>query len=230
MFTHDTLIERPRTHGTGGSKGYRRQTNRLNREDALPSREKMRDHVSDRKISSDLIGPLRRYLGSQVGSKWDVVFSNVCGLVGKGMDRHHLLLHVKYEVEQDVVERNGEVVESQTGYAIRPGRLYVLNGILCRVPYRARLKYVRKLAVTFTGQMTGVSVRNGQWFEVTFAQYTPNMKLHNGAVMRDAGRRDVLLADVVKQDDCILAYGKPVIAVTKRAMNKREIRKFRQER
>ena len=75
------IVERPRIGSSmrGKSKGYRRSLQRLDHE-TLPSKEGIkRRHLGHRKWLNEHLGPLRRYLDSQVGRPWNKVFSEICG-------------------------------------------------------------------------------------------------------------------------------------------------------
>ncbi len=96
------LIERPR----GGDRfGYRRQrtrNRRANLEDAH-RREAQRD-----KSQSDLFGPLRRFLRTNVGRPWNKVFAEICRHARlENVTQQHLRRHVEDFVAIHVVEMNG---------------------------------------------------------------------------------------------------------------------------
>lgn len=101
------LTERPRAGGRGKSrKTYDRLIRvkgndfEYNAEyDSLPDKESMevRHKVNgDFKTFTDHIGPLRRFLISRVGRRWDDVWSEICQVMsGTGLQANHVKEHVK---------------------------------------------------------------------------------------------------------------------------------------
>lgn len=98
-------------------------------------RVSMRRHVhlnGEMANFGDRIGPLRRFLRSRVGRKWDDVYKEVCEMAdSRGIRGHHLREHLSYEV---VIAKNGF---DTSGTPLQPnGRtywqyFYVLDGVLC---------------------------------------------------------------------------------------------------
>jgi hypothetical protein len=103
------LVERPR--GGGGDsigKGYRKELQRTPVEE-LRTREGIKARSRrNPKWFTDHLGPLRRFLLSQVGRPWDLVYSEICQGVRKGFPvREHFLLHVYQYVERQVILIDG---------------------------------------------------------------------------------------------------------------------------
>jgi hypothetical protein len=74
------IVERPRygSRARGKAKGQRRREQRLGL-DNLPHREGIQRRCGgDRKRLNEHLGPLRRYLASQVGQPWDDVYADIC--------------------------------------------------------------------------------------------------------------------------------------------------------
>lgn len=71
--------------------------------EAIPHRKgrgmRPRGRAVDRKTFSDHLGPLRRFLLSRVGRRWDDVYSEIVEKVPKGLHRHHLDTHLESYVE-----------------------------------------------------------------------------------------------------------------------------------
>jgi hypothetical protein len=104
------LTERPRT---GAAIAYReiRAKNKATDYDDLPSREGMRTVYGwERKEFSDLLGPLRRFLRSCIGRKWDEVWSEICANLSTNTVDRHLRGHALSEVEQHCIIVDGEVM------------------------------------------------------------------------------------------------------------------------
>src|SRR5947209_44663 len=79
------IVERPRKKG--GSfhkpKGYQRRLRRFG-EEGPPCREGIKARWQNQtKSLNEHLGPLRRYLDSQVGRPWDKVFSEICAHIDR---------------------------------------------------------------------------------------------------------------------------------------------------
>jgi hypothetical protein len=100
------IVERPRIGSSmrGESKGYQRSMQRLRREE-LPYREGMkRRHQGHPKYLNEHLGPLRRYLDSQVGRPWNKVFSEICAHINRSSAvQDHVRNHVADYVATHVV-------------------------------------------------------------------------------------------------------------------------------
>ncbi len=96
--------ERPRVCTGYARDGERREWQRIPIEDH-PARERIKDRLRGcPKQTSQLLGPLRRFLGSNVGRPWDVVFSEICAGTTKGSPaRASLLVEVDRTVERNVI-------------------------------------------------------------------------------------------------------------------------------
>jgi hypothetical protein len=102
------LVERPRANHGGSGRGYGRCLQRTPVED-WPAREGIKRRCGGgTKSFTDRLGPLRRFLRSQVGRPWDVVYSEICArLPGRFPVREHFLRHVFDYVALHVVEEDG---------------------------------------------------------------------------------------------------------------------------
>lgn len=193
-----------------------------------PSREKMSAPRTKRLFQGNF-NHVRRWLVNQIGRPWNAVYAELTAMTPVGtLERVHLLKTVETMVDVNTVEIDGEVC-NRNGWQplpLRGGDLYVRNGVLAMIPRKSVAKPTPTLRVTFVGQMTGVGQSNGQWFEVTFAEYVPNLSEHG----YDKGRHDVFLRDDVTASGCIAAYGKAVVATGKRAMSKNEIKRHKADR
>lgn len=132
-----------------------------------PEREGNR--VSRRRRQGDDLGPLVRYLETNVGRPWNSVFSEMSqNMRGTGVDAWHLRLHVR-----GLVDDAGRWKQSRFGRASEPYGLYVdEHGILRNKPYRYRFTYKgeapsgdRKFPFkTVDGK---IYVNDGGWKQVT---------------------------------------------------------------
>jgi hypothetical protein len=142
------LVERPRGgRGVPVGKGYRKELQRTPIEETR-TREGIKARCRNNpKWFSDHLGPLRRFLLSQVGRPWDLVYSEICQGVRKGFPvREHFLLHVYQYVERAVIlvgniPCHGEGRVYGTPLSNYSGQyLYVCpkSGLLKRVPERRK--------------------------------------------------------------------------------------------
>lgn len=101
---HRVLTERPRVGGWGKSKKdkFERHYDRSNGEDDSPKRmgiRKVHKACGNEKSFADLIGPLYRLIESNIGRKWDKVYSEIArGLNSRSTVHRHLLDHVEWIV------------------------------------------------------------------------------------------------------------------------------------
>jgi len=74
---HKVICEEPR-HGGGREKSGRRAQLA---DDLLPTAEGMRRPHRDRKWFGEHLSPLRRWLRSQVGRPWNLVYGEACAVI-----------------------------------------------------------------------------------------------------------------------------------------------------
>lgn len=231
------IVERPRYGSSmrGESKGYQRSLQRVEREE-LPYREGMkRCHQGHRKSLNEHLGPLRRYLESQVGRPWDKVFSEVCAHINRDSAvQDHVRDHVADYVLTHVVEIDGVPC---SGEGLTYGRpllethwplLYVCprSGILKRnkTPPRPRRRPAKPPeAARFVRVSDSLQCRliDGAW-HLVILQSLPQV--------RD-GRfeQDVIFNRPVSKIPRLFArkhYGAEVFATAKRRLTRRELAQF----
>jgi hypothetical protein len=104
------IVERPRfgSRDRGAAKGYWRALGRINA-DELPAREAMkRRSRGGTKALNEHLGPLRRYLDSEVGRPWDKVFAEICAHVDRDSAvQDHVRDHVDQYVARHVILIDG---------------------------------------------------------------------------------------------------------------------------
>ena len=233
------IVERPRYGSRMKSrphKGYMRELWRLGH-DGLPRHEGMRrPYAGDTKMLNEHLGPLRRYLVSQVGRPWDEVFSEICAHISRNSAvQDHVRDHVFDYVEVHVVEIDGRPCSKEPRVYGAPldelpwrrPLLYVCprTGLLRRVKEVSRKRrrpekpeeprYVR---VDKTHQCRRI---NGAWHLVTLKRL-PFVPLLSKA-------RDVVLNQNVSgmtPEIALRAYGAGVYAVAVRRLGKREMRQY----
>ena len=102
------VTERPRRgHGNWSKKwGRRLGKNEYDAEDHGPKRApiaRRHQYGWNAKEFSDLLGPLRRYLRTQVGRPWNKVWSEMTrNLDSRSLSGQHIFDHIHWEVEQHV--------------------------------------------------------------------------------------------------------------------------------
>src|ERR1051325_2310128 len=74
---HKVVIERPRSNPRPGKPLRRADL----RDELLPKFEGIKRPHSCRKRFRDLLGPLKRWLQSQVGRPWNDVYSEACAVI-----------------------------------------------------------------------------------------------------------------------------------------------------
>lgn len=221
------IVERPRLGGGGRRPKGLRKRERLAMADLAPSREGYRRRwTSWQKHLNEHLGPLRRYLQSQVGRPWNKVHSEISQhLRLDSAVQSHVLDHL-----WDYVEVNARLVDgvvcSATGEPIGKRhcwqrRLFYVcpkSGLLktVRRENRKRRSIVRPgyLAIDERRQWHQV---NGIWFEIELAPVA--------SVASQA--RDVLLKAAVGRlslRELNDTYGSYLYAVNKRQLGKREVR------
>ena len=117
------IVNRPRIYGDWDTPGKRPREPA----DAQPLREGMRSkRTSDYKMQSDHLQPLRRFLQSQAGRPWSLVYSDISkNLRSTHAVQQHLREHLTDFVAIRVIEKDGRMFAAdQRNYA---GRLVPLE-------------------------------------------------------------------------------------------------------
>lgn len=238
------LVERPRLGSGGGpAKGYRKRASRqLASEDGGPAREGMTKRSGGTKFFNEHLGPLRRYIDSQVGRPWDKVYAEVCARIDRGnVVQKHILTHLFEYVATDVVLIDGVPCRG-SGYNVgRPladsystHLWYVCprSGLLRRARLPGRREVRRRWQAGYApadGRPTTVVRVNDSlqchrfahgWELVTVAPLPATAYPH------DAAKVDVILnkkAVTVSGDEARCVYGAAVYAVARRRLRKKEL-------
>jgi hypothetical protein len=112
------IVERPRVkYGSCKKpKGYRRRLRRYG-EDGPPAREGMKAcWQGGTKALNEHLGPLRRYLNSQVGRPWNKVFSEICAHINRSSAvQDHVRDHVEDYVVRNVILIDGVPCNGEPG-------------------------------------------------------------------------------------------------------------------
>ena len=113
------IVERPRLKGSAWSKpkGYAKKLKDYG-EDGPPRREGIKARwQGGSKYLNEHLGPLRRYLESQVGRPWDKVFSEICEHIDRSNPvQDHVRDHVEQYVVRNVLLVDGVACNGEGGY------------------------------------------------------------------------------------------------------------------
>jgi hypothetical protein len=228
------IVERPRLRG-GTIKGRR---NAVALED-LPSFESMGRRHGRTKTLNDYLAPLRRFLHSRIGQRWDAVYAEIRAHIRpRSTVQQHILEHVFGWVAHRTRLAGDTVVVHVGGFIDRGPRkledsrfeLYVhpVSGQLLRNRIydsrkRWRQERLAREAVEREAKRRDLSsVRQlhklrGLWFEVTLAAASASAEpLYD--VVRDAGLSPLAAEEL---------YGRrQVHAAAKRQLNRRELKTY----
>lgn len=199
------VVERPR-HGQS-DRARRGRTQRARGGDDSEDHEFLEKgesieatHRNARKSFSDLLGPLRKFLGRRVGRRWDDVHSEMCDVLrGRSTTLQHIRDHVQWFVARDVIfDERGKPIGS-FGYpfnysGLRPGQLFVdQKGFLRRIPFKARQRCHRatgaaRLAELITAVLptARLELREGALWRINRDTTTGEWCLRNAATARHA--------------------------------------------
>lgn len=235
------IVERPRKKDCASikPKGYKRLLHRYG-DDGPPCREGIkRCWQGNIKYFNEHLGPLRRYLDSQVGRPWNKVFSEICTHINRNSAvQDHVRDHVEAYVVVHVLLINGVLCNGEGGWNYgRPLRemgwklWYVCprSGLLRRVknsgkkrPCRPKIdkppRYIR-----ISDSLQCRFIENG-WHLVTLKPL-PLEARHR----LQCDEIDILLNRCVAYINPCEAqeqYGAEVYAVAKRRLGRRELRQY----
>jgi hypothetical protein len=234
------IVERPR-HGSSERgrphKGYRRQRQRLGL-DHVRQEGMKRPYGGLTKSLNEHLGPLNRYLNSQVGRPWNQVFSEICAHVRRDSAvQDHVRDHVADFVTTNVVLIDGVACHGgggrfggrTYGLPLRGGhthqQFYVcpLTGLLRRVPpseskrqrtARQQNRPTESPVIPF-GKHRRLRFIDGAWCEVLLRSFRPQ---------DDASPvPDVLLGRSLRRDWAVAVHGCQAYAVSVRRLDRDEL-------
>lgn len=227
------IVERPRRGSRirGKPKGYRRKLGRLSAE-GTPVREGMKRRWQNQtKSLNEHLGPLRRYLDSQVGRPWNKVFSEICAHINRNSAvQDHVRDHVDDYVATHVVSIDGVLFYGHGWYHGRPLHelawvgWYVCprTGILRRnKAFRRYKKKAPSQEVSYPPVNMGDTLQcrffGGAWHLVTL-EPLPLMPSHKRVLNRPVTE--------ISEEMARKHYGKAVYAVAVRRLSRRELRQY----
>jgi hypothetical protein len=233
------LVERPRItswgYAPGPAKGYRKRLQKcLDAGDSPPAREGIkRRYGHGTKSFNEHLGPLRRFLNSNVGRPWDKVYAEICKHVDRGnVVQKHILTHLFQYVVTNVILIDGQPCRGEAyaclyGQPLRTTHSYhqwyvcPKSGLLRRSRYvprtRKRPGPPRRVVLNKTQMCLFVG---GQWELVTVAPL-PGLTSQHRAF-------DVILKRHMNgwggDSEASRFYGAAVYAVARRPLSRKELR------
>lgn len=181
---HKVVIERPRW--SPGPNKMGRQANLP--DELLPKVQGMRRPYNCRKAFTDLLGPLRRWLRSQLGRPWNDVYSEACAVIKPDSAiRLHIKTHLLQFVERYTFIHEGEVCILDP-YAGKPRRIesqrfgwevfYVhpVSGFLLAVKPQSRRQWrqdrisKKRETLRWLDSRSALKRINGIWFMCEFRE------------------------------------------------------------
>lgn len=222
---HKVVIERPRWN-PGPGKGRRR----ANLSDELqPKFEGIKRPHFCRKGLTDLLGPLKRWLRSQVGRPWNEVYSEACSVIKPdSVVRAHVKTHLLEFVERHTFMKNGEVFarwcnEEMPVVELR-GRWRICyvhpeTGVLMAMPpWKRKQRYkaedTERVWITDTLVLRKLK---GLWFECQVEAYRTGLKPGG-----NPWRWDYAEGKIINTQDL---YGGLDYCVEKRQLSRSELKK-----
>jgi len=233
---HKVICEEPR-HGGGPEKRFRSAN--LS-DELLPKTEGMRRPHRNRKRFGEHLGPLRRWLRSQLGRPWDDVYSEACAVIKPdSVVRNHIKFHLLQFVQRHTFMRDGQVWchkpmgrrgESAVDEAVShwsPFYVHPRTGLLCEARLKPRSQWRdqdaewRAKAQRWINKTTLLRQLNGLWFECALECFPEPV------VRGDAPRRfDLAERKLIDLEQAWKIYRKHVFCVAKRQISSRELRTF----
>ncbi len=228
---HKVVIERPR-HGRSWAESRPRSKPPF--EDS-PRFESIKARHTRRKWFSDLLGPLKRWLQSQVGRPWNDAYSEACAVIKPDSPiRAHVKTHLLEFVERNTFMHEGKVCVLDTGYLGKPvpvsanGRhrslffVHPETGLLLpspRLSKRAWRARDPKPPATIRWIRRGVGLQQirGLWFECHFEVVPVDIRFR---------AYDHALERVVTRGELTRHDKEYCLCTLKRQLSKRELRHF----
>lgn len=220
------IVERPRI---GGGVRFPRaegpDDSRLSIED-WRSREGVRrpwHRSSCRKHLNENLTPLRRYLRSNVGRPWNKVYSEICQQINRDSA---VQLHVWQHLMQDVCTNPYVITGEVRRYSVLNGYYFYVDprsGLLREAP-PFRWKHLRekteapddRIVIDESHEFRRI---DGIWYELELAPLPPDRLVFDHGTRREC--RGAMCREMID------FYGRPVYAIRKRQLNKKELRRIR---
>lgn len=177
---HKVVVERPRWNPGPGKHGRRANL----ADELLPKFEGIRRAHAHRKGLTDLLGPLKRWLRSQVGRPWDDVYGEACAVIKPdSVVRAHIKTHLLEFVQRHTFMKGNQVwcftgrwgmqEMPLTSAATHWSPFYIdpVTRLLCIAPVLPRRRWRdknaehRTLTQRWLNETTLIRRLSGCWFE-----------------------------------------------------------------
>lgn len=229
---HKVVVERPRWNPGPGKQGRRANLP----DELLLKFEGIKRPYRCRKGLTDLLGPLKRWLQSQVGRPWNDVYSEACMVIkADSIIRAHIKTHLLEFVERHTFMHDGEVcvLDTSRGGGVTPlntagwrrsrffvhpecGLLEVIPRISKRV-WRAREPQPPIILRWIRDDVALKKIR-GLWFECHFEPLPAEtgFKIYDHALERFVTHREFRVYD----------YHTYQVCTHKRQLSRRELKRY----
>ncbi len=226
---HKVVIERPRWNPGPGKHGRRANLS----DELLPKFEGIKRPHMHRKGLTDLLGPLKRWLHSQVGRAWNDVYSEACAVIKPdSIIRAHIKTHLLQFVERHTFMHNGRaclldvrrgvIPVEELRYGWSPFFVHPESGLLCAIPQKSwkTLRAERRAAraATFRWLDCNFALKKigGFWFACQFRVISPEgpFKAYDHALEQNVGRGGLMRRE-----------GVYLHCIAKRQLSRRELRR-----
>ena len=230
---HKVVIERPRWNPGPDKNGRRANLP----DELLPKFEGIKRPHDRRKGLTDLLGPLKRWLQSQVGRPWNDVYSEACAVIKPdSIIRAHIKTHLLQFVDRHTFMHEGKVCVLDTGYpaygvvAVAERRfgcsrffVHPETGLLYAIPQksrkelRAKRRAVKSETFRWLDRNFGLKQIGDVWFACQFRVVSPEgrFKAYDHALGHEVGREGLLR----RNGECLHCIGK-------RQLSRRELRRY----
>jgi hypothetical protein len=186
--------------------------------------ESYRNYGYSEKWFSDLLGPLERFLQSNVGRPWNKVYSEICaGLDKRKATGKHVFDHLKCMVYTNCfIGANDKVCYLRQTEECEVDDLYVhpRTGLLCRArqenkrePKRRKLLSIEVTLLNLNNG-TGYQKHEGLWYRVKLE------RVFAGWLRR---KKPVTVRDIFLKRDVALGWGWHWVATEKKQCNHEEL-------
>jgi hypothetical protein len=223
------VIERPRWGSRRKSRkwGIRLRPiegNEFEEQRKFVSSARRRQYGHDYRHSTDVLGPLRKFLRTNVGRPWNKVYSELCaGLDKRKTTGQHIFDHLRWEVETNCYigadrkpydhDRDRKI----TGFYVHP-----VTGLLCyleRTSARTRRKQklvAEELTELKLDRLRSYRLLGDLWFLVTH-EFVDGASSEKGTMF-----------DVVHRINVKLKWGSNRVAIAKKQCNHDEVQDINQ--
>ena len=233
---HKVVVERPRWNPGAGKRGRRANLP----DELLPKFEGIKRPHVQRKALTDLLGPLKRWLHSQLGRPWDDIYSEACAVIKPdSVVRAHIKTHLLQLVHRHTFMKDDEVW-CFTGHwtveelplrtaANHRAQFYVdpVTRLLCKVPVGPRRRWKdrgtesRRHTQRRLDGATLLRLLNGCWFECKVKAFPHHIAKGDSPWRFDLAERKMICSAHAQE-----IYGRDVYCIAKRQLSRRELKQF----